>query len=179
MKFNYLIKIVITCLLLFHFNNVLPQVICIDSVLINGSIKKYMNYSDFISTDVKIDSIIKPDPMQYATEPDSVIYVGSSIFYLDSKVNRCDARTIWFDKIASVKLGKFLVNKSTTFNDLKMMFPTDCASTRPIRHYRFKGIIIETCSLFVKDSKGDLWDMRIAFYLKDDTLVGLDFWEPI
>jgi hypothetical protein len=138
-----------------------------------------MKYSDFISTGVKIDSIIKPDPMQYVDEPDSVIYVGSSMFFLDSRGNRCDAGTIWFDKITSVKLGKYLVNKLTTINDLKIMFPTDCESTRPIKLYRFKDTILETCSLYVKDSKGQLLDMRITFYLKDDKLVGFDFWEPV
>jgi len=179
MKYSYLIKVFSTCLLLINFNNSLAQIICIDSVLINESIKKYMKYSDFIKTGIEIDSIIKPDPMQYADEPDSVIYIGSSMFFLNSQENRCDARTIWFDKITSVKLGKYIVNKSTTCNDLKIMFPTDCTSTRPIKHYRFKGTILETCSLYVKDSKGQLWDMRITFYLKDDKLVGLNFWEPI
>jgi hypothetical protein len=117
--------------------------------------------------------------MQFANEPDSVIYVGSSMFFLDSGGQRCNAVSIWFDKITSVKLGKFLVSKSTTFNDLKMMFPADCKSTRPIKHYRFRGTILETCSLPVIDSKGRLWDMRIIFFLKDDKLIGLDFWEPV
>jgi hypothetical protein len=178
MKYNYLIKVITTCFLLIHINNAIAQSVCIDSILINGSIKKYMIFSDFISTGIKIDSIIKPDPMQYADKPDSVIYVGSSRFFLDLN-NRCDARSIWFDKITSVKLGKYLVNKSTTFNDLKMMFPIDCINTKPIKHYNYKGIILETCSLDIKDSKGQLWDMRIIFYLKDDKLIGLDFWEPI
>jgi hypothetical protein len=167
-----------TSFLLVHFNNVIAQNICIDSVLINGSIKKYMKYSEFVKTGTKIDSIIKPDPRGFADAPDSIFFVGESMFYKDSS-NRCDAKSIWFDKISSVKLGKYIVNNSTTYNDLKKMFPTVCTNTKPIKHFRFKGIILETCSLNITDSKGQLWDMRIIFFLKGDKLLGLDFWEPV
>ena len=178
MKNSCLIKTFTTSLLLIQLTNALSQSVCIDSILINGSIKKYMQYSDFIQTDLKIDSIIKPDRRNFSDAPDSIIYVGESIFYLDSK-NRCDAKSIWFDKISSVKLGKYSVNSSTTYRDLLKMFPTGCANTKSIKHVRFRGTILETCGLTVIDSKGQLWDMRIIFFLRDNKLIGLDFWEPI
>jgi hypothetical protein len=137
-----------------------------------------MKYSDFLKTETKIDSITTSHPRDIF-DPDSIIYIGSSVFWYNSKDGRCDARSIWFDKITNVKLGKYLINSSTSFNDLKIMFPTNCSSTKSLNHYRFKGTILETCSLNVKDSKGQMWDMRILFFLKDDRLIGLDFWEPM
>jgi hypothetical protein len=138
-----------------------------------------MKYSDFIDTGIKIDSIIKPKPGTYSDDPDSVIYVGSSEFYYYSESKRCDAGSIWFDKIMDVQIGKYKVNASTTGNDLKMMFPSGCGETKPIKHYSFRGTILETCSLNVRDSEGRMWDMRILFFLKDGKLIGLDFWEPV
>lgn len=136
-----------------------------------------MQYSDFVRTGVKIDSIIDDRPYKYSIDADSIIYVGGSMFFLDFS-GRCDAQSIWFDKISSVQLGKYVVNSSTTYTDLRKMFPMGCAETKPCNHVRFKGTILETCRVNVTDSKGQLWEMKIKFYLKDDKLIGVNFWEP-
>ena len=178
MKNTCLIKTLTTSLLLIQLNFASAQSVDIDSILINGSIKKHMQYSDFIGTGIKIDSIIKPYPGDHISGTDTRIFIGKSMFFVDS-CNRCDARSVWFDKISSVNLGKYQVTGSTTLDDLKRMFPINCQSTKSINHYDFKGIVLETCSLEVRDSSGQLWDMRILFFLKDNKLLGLDFWEPI
>jgi len=178
MKNSCLITTLTASLLLFQLNFASAQSVDIDSILINGSIKKHMQYSDFLRTGIEIDSIIKPDPGDHISGTDTRIFIGKSMFFVDS-CNRCDARSVWFDKILSVNLGKYQVTGSTTLDDLKRMFPASCQSTKSINHYDFKGIILETCSLGVRDSTGRLWDMRILFFLKDNKLEGLDFWEPI
>ena len=179
MKYFFLIKVVTISVMLFYFQISTAQTISLDTVFFNGCIKNLMKFSDFINTGIKIDSIIKPgDPEGYSDPPDSIIHVGSSSFYLYTRNGVCSAHSIWFDKIKSVRIGQYLFSDSTTFNDLKRMFPTNCASLKTIKHNTFKSIALKTCNVNVTDSKGQLWDMSINFFLTDDKLVGLDFWQP-
>jgi len=177
MKFIHPKRLLILSLLLTTFYRASSQSICIDSILIDGSITKYMKYIDFINTGIKIDSITSAKPMD-SNDPDSIIYVGSSVFWYDSKRGTCDAKSIWFDKISTLLLGKYSVNKSTSHYDLRKIFPMDCKSTRPVKIYKHEGIL-QRCSIPVRDKKGQLWDMQIILFLKDDSLIRVDFWEPM
>jgi len=103
MKFIHPKRLLILSLLLTTFYRASSQSICIDSILIDGSITKYMKYIDFINTGIKIDSITSAKPMD-SNDPDSIIYVGSSVFWYDSKRGTCDAKSIWFDKISTLLL---------------------------------------------------------------------------
>jgi hypothetical protein len=136
-----------------------------------------MKYKDFSNTGIKIDSITSAKPMD-SYDPDSMIYVGSSVFWYDTKRGICEAKSIWFDRISNVQLGRFTVDKSISHQDLKQMFPIDCESTKPISIYQHNGIY-QKCSIPVKDKKGQLWDMKIIFFFKEDRLVRVDFWEPM
>lgn len=166
------------CVLSFVFlNQAFSQSVCIDSVLINDSITRIMNYKDFINTGIKVDSITFAEPMD-SYGPDSMIYVGSSIFWYFIKRGICEAKSIWFDRIRNIQVGNFKVNKSTSHQDLRKMFPIDCERTKPIRIYRLDEIC-QSCSIPVKDKTGQFWDMRIIFFFKDDRLFRVDFWEPM
>ena len=136
-----------------------------------------MKYPDFIMTGIKLDSIVVPKP-RYPDELDSLMFVGSSVFMYDYVNKRCDAKVVQFDKINFVQLGKFLVNKETTFNDLRKMFPTNCSTTKPTKHYMSNGTFFDACSINVRGSDGRIWDMKIYFYLRDNKLFGIEFWEP-
>ena len=151
--------------------------LAIDSTLINGSITRIMNFRDFVNTGIKIDSIKSAKNIDQF-DIDSVIYIGSSIFWYYSKQGMCEAQSIYFDKLSNIQFGRFLLNKSTSIEDLKKMFPLNCKNTEPMKLYRNDGIY-QTCSVSVKDKKGQLWDMRIIFFLKGDRLFRIDFWEPM
>ena len=170
-------RVFVGLLLFVSLNHAFSQSVCIDSIFINGSITRIMKYKDFINTGIKIDSITSAKPMD-SYDPDSMIYVGSSVFWYDTKRGICEAKSIWFDRISKLQLGRFTVDKSTSHQDLKQMFPLDCESTKPISVNRKEGYY-QICSLPVKDKKGQLWDMKIIFFLKEDRLVRVDFWEPM
>jgi len=162
--------------LVIHLNPSLSQSVCIDSILINGAITKYMTHSDFIGTGIKIDSIVSAKPMD-SFDPDSMIYVGSSLFWYDSKRGICEARSIRFDKIVKLQLGRFLVNKLTTQSDARKMFPVDCETTKPAKIFQ-RDEIFQICSIPVSDKKGQVLGMKIIFFFKDSLLYRIDFWEP-
>lgn len=170
-------RVFVGLLLFVSLNYAFSQSIFIDSVLIDGSITRIMKYKDLIKTGIKIDSITSAKPMD-SYDPDSMIYVGSSVFWYDTKRGICEAKSIWFDRISNIQVGRFKVDKSTSHQDLKQMFPLDCESTKPISVNRQNGFY-QICSIPVKDKKGQLWDMKIIFFLKEDRLVRVDFWEPM
>jgi hypothetical protein len=166
------------CLLLFvSLNHAFSQSVCIDSVLIDGYIPRNIKYKDFIKTGIKIDSITTAKPMD-SEAPDSMIYVGSSVFWYFTKLGLCEANSIRFDRINNIQVGRFKVNKSTSHQDLGQMFPLNCKSTKPISFNRQEGFY-QICSIPVKDKKGQLWGTEIIFFLKEDRLVRVDFWDPM
>lgn len=177
MSFTNPHRILFAALLLLSINQASSQNVCIDSILIDGSISKYMGYKDFIKTGIKIDSITSAKPMD-SYDPDSMIYIGSSTFWYDSRRGTCDARIIYFDKVKTLSLRRFILTNSTTYSDLRKMFPLDCNNTRPIKLYSQSGNY-QVCSVPVSDRKGELWDMKILFIMKGDQIFRIDFWEPM
>lgn len=170
-------RILFIGLLLININQAFSQNVCIDSILIDGSITKFMSYKDFLKTGIKIDSIIFAKSID-SYDADSMIYVGSSLFWYNSRRGTCDARSIHFDKIKTLSFGRFVITKSTTYSDIRKMFPLDCDNTRPIKLYKQEGIF-HVCSVPVSDRKGQMWDMKILFIMKDDQIFRIDFWEPM
>jgi hypothetical protein len=166
-----------SALLLLLLVQTFSQSVCIDSIKINDVLSRRIKFKQFNEAGIQIDSIISNRTIDNY-DPDSLIYVGSSLFWYYSKSNISEARLIMFDKIKSLSLGKFSINKSTSFEDLKKMFPIDCTSTKPIKVYRQKETF-QTCSIPVRDLKGQVWDMRIVFILKDNKIYRVDFWEPM
>ena len=170
-------RVFVGLLVFVSLNQAFSQSVCIDSIFIDGSITRIMKYKDLINTGVKIDSIASAKSMD-SYDPDSMIYVGSSVFWYDTKRGICEAKSIWFDRISNIQVGRFKVNKSTSHQDLRQMFPLDCEITKPISIYRQNGTY-QKCSIPVKDKKGQLLDIQIIFFLKEDRLVRVDFWEPM
>jgi hypothetical protein len=168
----------IIALFLLSFIQTNAQSVYIDSVRINNKLPRRIKLIDFKIAAIKIDSVVTSRPFD-KSDPDSIIYIGSSLFWYDSRRDICEAHVIWFDdKIYSLHLGKFIVNKLTSFEDLRKMFPIDCDNTKPIKIYRQEGTF-DRCSIPVKDRNGQLWSMRIIFFLKDNKVVRVDFWEPM
>ena len=170
-------RVFVGLLLFVSLNHVFSQSACIDSIFIDGSITRIMKYKDLINTGIKIDSITSAKPMD-SSDPDSMIYIGSSVFWYDTKRGTCEAKSIWFDRISNIQVGTFKVDKSTSYQDLKQKFSLDCENTTPISVYRHHGTY-QKCSIPVKDKNGQLWDMKIIFFLKEDRLVRVDFWQPM
>ena len=166
-----------TALLLLLFSQTFSQSVCIDSIKINDVLTRRIKFKEFKQEGIQIDSIISNHPLDNY-DPDSIIYVGSSLFWYYSKSNVCEAHVIMFDKIKNLSLGKYSINKTTSFEDLKNMFPIDCDQTKPIKVYGQKEIF-QRCSIPVRDLKGQIWDMRIIFFLKNNRVYRVDFWEPM
>jgi hypothetical protein len=170
-------RVFVGLLLFVSLNHAFSQSICIDSIFIDGSITRIMKYKELVNTGIKIDSITSAKPMD-SYDADSMIYIGSSVFWYYTKRGICEAKSICFDRISNIQVGRFKINKSTSHQDLGQMFPLDCKNTRPISINRQDGFY-QICSIPVKDKKGQLWDMEIIFYLKEDRLVRVDIWEPM
>lgn len=170
-------RILIFALMLFSYKQVFSQNVCIDSILIDDSISKFMKYTDFLKTGIKVDSIRDSKPID-AYEPDSMLYVGSSIFWYDTRLGICDAQIIRFDKIKSLRLGRFLITNSTTLSDLSEMFPDNSKTLKAISLYKQSGTFT-SCSIPVTDGKGNLWDMKILFIFKDKIIYQVEFWVPM
>jgi hypothetical protein len=127
---------------------------------------------------IVIDSLLKVPESGYVFSADSLVYIGESYFEYDSENKICMAEVIVFDdKIDHIFLGKYIVNKWTTFEDLRKMFPLDCSEIKPIHIFGEKKTF-GCCGVPVSDSKGRLQDMRINFFLQNDLLLRVDFWEP-
>jgi hypothetical protein len=87
-------------------------------------------------------------------------------------------KIVFDDKVRSLSFGNKVVDNTTSWVDLKKLFTLGCSVTKPVKVYGQKELF-ETCSASVKDSKGQLWDMRIIFFLQNDKLVRVDFWKPM
>lgn len=159
--------------------HLLPQSVCIDSVMLNGNIPRVSKLTDLIDKGILIDSIVKTEARTGIYESESYLYSGTSYFEYYPKNNNCEIRSLIFDdKISNLSLGKHIISKFTTWTDLKRMFPNDCSKTYPVKYFGERGYY-ETCGIPIRDSKGQLWDMKIVFRLRDDKVVRVDFWEPM
>jgi len=171
-------KTILVFILSLIFIQVLPQSVSIDSVRINKVIPWRIKLTDLKNTGIAIDSIVKSP--EYVSDPNPVtyVYIGASFLEYEPKDDNCTIIDIVFDyKIRSLSLGNKIFDKTTTSEDLKKMFPLDCSVTKPVNVYGQKESF-ETCGVSVKDSKGQLWAMRIFFFLQNDKLVRVDFEEP-
>jgi hypothetical protein len=158
--------------------NLFSQSVNVDSIWINGNIPRMTNLSLIQKSAIKIDSIIKDTDTMDSLYADSLVYVGKSSFAYYAKDKICIVNTIIFDnKIDQLTLGKHKITKTTSRSVLRGMFPLDCNETKPIKVFGEKGRF-ECCSIPIKDSQGNLWDMRIVFFFQNDKLVRIDFWEP-
>lgn len=170
--------ILITSFILFFFN-IYSQPVNLDSIRINGYLSRMTSLKLIQKSGILIDSIVKVPELGYVFSSDSLVYIGESYFDYYSEDEICIAQIIVFDdKIDHISLGKYIVNRKTTFDDLRKMFPLDCSEIKPIRIFGEKKPF-GCCSVPVLDSKGKIWDKRITFFLQNDHLVRVDFWEPV
>jgi hypothetical protein len=172
-------KTILVFFLSLIFIQVLPQSISIDSVRINKVIPWRIKLTDLKNTGIAIDSIVKSPEYVSDPNPATYVYIGSSFFDYEPKDDNCTIINIVFDnKIRRLSLGNKVVDNTTSCVDIKKLFPLDCSVTKSMKVYG-QNESFETCSVSVKDSKGQLWDMRIIFFLQNDKLVRVDFWEPM
>jgi hypothetical protein len=170
-------KLLFTILLFVTLSQVYSQSVSIDSILINGSLRRTINFKELLDTGIKIDSIVTQkigDSYFY----ERALYIGQSVFLYFPKENICEATSIWFDKIKEVNIGNCLINSSTTFNDLKSYFPIDCETIKEVGIYRHDGTY-QYISIPVKDKKGQLLALKINIFLKDNKVARVSFWEPM
>jgi hypothetical protein len=169
-------NIILTTLVLLSLSPVYSQAVLLDSILINDVLPRRFSFKELENYGIKPDSIINAKPIdQY--EPDSYIYIGSSLFWYYEKNDICEAHIIRFDKISSVRFGKYIINRTLTFENFQKIFPTDCKNLNPIRVSKTE--VNQCCSIPVKDRDGQIWDMRMIFFFKNNTVNRIDFWEPM
>jgi hypothetical protein len=155
------------------------QSVSIESIKINNTIPYSIHLSNLLKSNVTIDSITKVSKIMDASEADSLVYIGETYFEYYSNSKICQLNVVIFDnKVVSISVGKNILSAKTTFQDLTMMFPIDCKHTKAISIYGEKNPY-EICSVGVTDGKGNLWDMRIIFFLHNDKLTRVDIWEPV
>jgi len=155
------------------------QSVSIESIRINNTISYSIHLSNLLKSDLTIDSITKVPKIMDASQADSLVYIGETYFEYNYNSKICQLKMVIFDnKVVTISIGKNILSAKTTFQDLTMMFPIDCKLTKAISIYGEKNPY-ETCSVGVTDGKGNLWDMRIVFFLQDDILTMVDFWEPV
>ena len=172
-------KTILVFFLILIFIQVFPQSVSIDSVRINKVIPWRIKLTDLKKSGMAIDSIVKSPEYISDPNPATYVYIGSSMFEYEPKDDNCSILKIAFDnKIRSLSLGNKIVDNTTSWVVLKKLFPLDCSATNSMNVHGHKELF-ETCSVSVKDSKGKLWDMRIIFFLQNDKLVRVDFWEPM
>lgn len=172
-------KTITLSILFLLFLQARSQSVSIESIRINNTISYSIHLSNLLKSNVTIDSIIKVPKIMDASQADSLVYIGKTYFEYYSKSRNCQLKTVIFDKkVISIRLGKNNLSGKTTFQDLTMMFPIDCKLTKPISVYG-ENNPYETCSVGVTDGKGNPWDMRIIFFLQNDQLIRVDFWEPV
>ncbi len=170
-------KLLLAIVMLFTFLQVYTQSVSIDSILINGSWKRSVSFKDMLETGIKVDSIVTQktfDRFFY----ERALYIGESIFLYFPKENICEATSIWFDKIKQVNIGQCIINGSTTLNDLKNYFPSDCETIKEVGIYGHEGKY-QYITIPVNNNQGQLLSLKIILFLKDNKVARVEFWEPM
>ena len=171
-------RLILICWINLLLTQLFSQPVNPDSIWINGNISRMTNLSKIQKSGLKIDSIVDVPKIMDASYAESFVYMGKSYFEYYAKDKICIASSIIFDnKIETLTLGRHIINKATTWGDLKGMFPLDCCELKPINIYGQKERF-DCCSIHIKDSQDRLWDMWIIFFFQNNKLVQIDFGGP-
>jgi len=123
-----------------------------------------------------IDSIIPVPKSMEVSVADSFIYIGKSYFHYDKITAICEPGVIVFDdKIKTVSINSHKLNKETTFEEVKKMFPIDCAIAYPISTAQDAYL---SCGIWTTNSYGHRLDIKLLFFFSGNKLMRIDFWEP-
>ncbi len=153
------------------------QSINIDSIKINENISLSFALDELIKLNL-IDSITPIPQFMDMSDSDSLVFIGSTYFEYYKETNFCEIGVIILDnKVKTVTINESKLDKLTTFEEIKKMFPNDCSTLDTISVY---GDNIEylTCSVGLKTPSGFDLNMHLLFFFSKNKLKRIDLWEP-
>jgi hypothetical protein len=153
------------------------QSVKIESLILNNKISAIIDFDELKMTE-QIDSITSISELMDMSLADSLVYVGNTYFEYYRKTNSCLVGSIIFDrKIKTVSLNTFTLDKNTTLEDFKRMFPFDCSTISPIKIYGDETEYM-FCSVGLINSDGEKLDSQLLLFFSKNKLMRIEFWEP-